>query len=51
MERKNTRGNPRGPAHGGGEFMWWDFESRGKKRAHHAQVKARRKQSVQQRKK
>jgi hypothetical protein len=45
----NTRGFPKGPAHGGGSEMYWDYVSRDEKRAHHDKVKARRRQSVRQR--
>jgi hypothetical protein len=47
--RRNTRGFPKGPAHGGGEYSYWDFTSREKKRAHHKLATARRRQSVAQR--
>ncbi len=49
MTKYNTRGFPKGPVHGGGDDMIWDFVSRKDKRKHHAKVTARRRQSVAQR--
>jgi hypothetical protein len=47
----NTRGLPKGPAHGGGgDSSYWNLKTREEKRAHRKKVKARRRQSVQQRK-
>jgi hypothetical protein len=48
--QKNTRGLPKGPAHGGGgDSSYWNVVSREEKRAHRKRVAARRGRSVAQR--
>lgn len=47
--KMNTRGFPKGLAHGGGEETYWDYMPSWEKREHHDRVKARRRQSVAQR--